>query len=63
MMVRSLQKQLSWTGHRSSKPSFKFEYKTIIDGIHVAIKENFKDYTIAQGEAKLKRLLQNAASA
>lgn len=61
-MVRSLQKQLSWSGFRSSKPSLKLLYKTIVDGIHVAMKENFKDYTIAHGEETVKRLLQNAAS-
>ncbi|XP_037034391.1 uncharacterized protein LOC119073189 [Bradysia coprophila] len=61
VMERSVQKQLSWTGLHSKKPSLKFKYKRIVDGIHVAMKEQFKDYTIVRGEAKMQSLLKNAA--
>lgn len=57
---RSVQRQLSWTGQGTKKPSLKFNYKAIVDGIHVAMKDNFQTYTIAQGEEKFKKLLQSA---
>lgn len=61
LMVRSLQKQLSWTGIGTTKPSFPRKYKVILDCIHITMKERFKDYTIALGEAKMKNMLRNAA--
>lgn len=62
IMIRSLQKQLSWTGQHTTKPSFKIQYKGIIDGIHLAMTEKFKDYTMVQGEAKIHNILRNAGS-
>lgn len=60
-MARSVQKQLSLDGFRSKKPSMKSAYKGILDGIHIAMKDTFKDYTFALGEEKIKTLLRNAA--
>lgn len=61
IMTRSVQKQLSWSGKNTKKPSMKLNYKKgIIDGIHVAMNEQFKDYTIVSGEARMQRILQNA---
>lgn len=60
-IVRSVQKQLSWAGYRTDKPSLKSDYKAIVDGIHIAMKDSFKDYTIALGEVKIKSILRNAA--
>lgn len=59
-MDRPLQKQLSWTGQQTTKPSLKIKYKQIVDGIHIAMNENFKDYTIVQGETKIQAMLTNA---
>lgn len=61
IMDRSVQKQVSWAGYQNRKPSLKIKYKNIVDGIHVAMQENFKDYTIVQGEFKMKSMLENAA--
>lgn len=61
ILDRSVQKQLSWSGYQDRKPSLKLKYKDIVDAIHVAMQENFMDYTVAQGEAKMKRMLENAA--
>lgn len=60
-MNRSVQKQLSWSGQQTTKPSFKTQYKGVIDGIHLAMTQNFKDYTMVQGEAKIQTMLKNAA--
>lgn len=61
VMARSVQKQLSWAGgNRTTKPGIVSEYKEIVDGIHVAMNESFTDYTIAQGESKIKSILRNA---
>lgn len=60
-LSKTLQKQLSWTGVHTNKPSFKTAYKAIVDGIHVAMKENFMDYTVSKGDAKIYSLLKNAA--
>lgn len=60
IMERSLLKQLSWTGNKTTKPSFQKNYKSIIDGIHIAMKENYRDYTIVNGEAKIQNILRNA---
>lgn len=57
IMHRSVLKQLSWTGTRTTRPSLQTRYKCILDGIHVAMKESFKDYTIALGEATMKSLV------
>ncbi|XP_037043418.1 uncharacterized protein LOC119079536 [Bradysia coprophila] len=61
IMIRSVQKELSWTGKQSKKPSLKFKYKEIVDGVHMAMNEMFTDYTIAKGEAKIYSLLKNAS--
>lgn len=60
-MERTVQKQLSWTGRNTKKPSMKFVYKGIVDGIHVAMKQQFQEYTIVCGEARLQNILKNAA--
>lgn len=61
ILDKSVQKQLSWSGMLTKKPSFKNQYKGIVDGIHVAMKETFKEYTIVNGEAKIHSMLKNAA--
>lgn len=61
IMIRSVQKELSWSGKNTKKPSLKNKYKEIVNGIHMAMNERFTDYTIDKGEAKIHSLLKNAA--
>lgn len=60
-MDKSVQKQLTWTGIQTTRPSFKHKYREILNGIHIAMKDSFKDYTISQGEATIHKLLKNVA--
>lgn len=60
IMEKGLLKQLSWTGRNTTKPSLKNKYKEILTGIHVALKEAYKDYTIDFGEQVIHKILKNA---
>ena len=60
VVAKSVQKQLSWSGIRTKKPSFEKEYKAIVTAMHFALQSQFKDYNYSIFEAKVQALLQGS---
>lgn len=60
LMVKSVQKKLSWSGLRTTKPSFEMEYKRIVEAMKFALKSRYKDYSYNLFQNKIQTLLQGA---
>lgn len=59
-MDKAVQKELSWSGFRTSKPSFEKKFKKIVDAMNETLKEKYKDYNYDMLKKKVSTLLQNA---
>lgn len=60
LMVKTVQKQLSWSGIRTTKPSFELEYNQVVQVMQFALKEHHTDYDYETLQTKIKTLLQGA---
>lgn len=60
VISRNVLKQLSWSGKRTTKPSFENVYRRIVRGIHAGLERKFKDFTYSILEKKVQALLQGA---
>lgn len=60
IMTPEVQKQLSWSGYRTTKPSFEKGYGKIVDAISQTLQEKFKDYNYEVLQKKVSTLLANA---
>lgn len=60
LMVKDVQKKLSWSGLRTKKPSFELKYKRIVQAMQFALKAHHSDYDYDLFQAKIKTLLQGA---
>lgn len=56
-MCKNVQRELSWSGLRTTLPSFAIQYKLIVDGMNEALRQKFQDYNFEVLENKLKTLL------
>lgn len=57
IMDKAVQKELSWSGIRTTLPSFELRYKTIVDALNQALKGKFADYNYEVLAKKLQSLL------
>lgn len=57
IMIKDVQKQLSWSGLRTNLPSFAKQYKAIVDAMNDALLQKYQDYNFDVLETKLKALL------
>lgn len=60
VMDKNVQKQLSWSGLRTTKPSFELEYSRIVQAMKCALEAHYKDYDYHLFQNKIKTLLQGA---
>lgn len=57
IMHKDVKKQLSWSGLRTTLPSFELRYKPIVDAMNRALKEKFAEYNYEVLARKLQALL------
>lgn len=60
ILEKNVQKLLSWSGLRTTKPSLENWYKPIVKAIDQALKEKFTDYDYSILSTKIQALLQSS---